>query len=90
MNGLFDYLYLYLTHEGYKSLSAQPDYQEAAAGVRAAQEALLAALSEEQRELFFCFLEASAYETALEQEHIVRETLSLPLALHTSQCALPG
>lgn len=90
MQNLFDYLYAYLTHETYKILSSRTDYQEAAAGVRAAQEALLTTLSEEQRELFFCFLEASAYETALEQEHIVRETLSLPLALPQYATALPG
>lgn len=79
MRNLFDYLYAYLTNEKYESLNAWPDYQEAEAEASAAQAALLGALSEEQQELFFSFLEKYIYEAALEQEYIVREALSLGL-----------
>lgn len=81
MNNLYEHLFLYIMETTYGKLYAQEKYQRAKAAREAAEGALRAALTAEQRKLLEDFLTKNTVQAGLEEKHLFTETMAILPAL---------
>ena len=77
MTQLQEHLFRYIMEDRHRGLSASAAYLQSRQERDEAQETLAATLTAEQQRLFFRYTDAENTLTALEEQHIFRETLSI-------------